>query len=476
MKFLSTRLLFILFISFRLMILILYRPGGLLEVGDPYVALPILGLGSPLLRQTAVGLFLLLFDIGSLWLLYQLLLHDKTETEARWRVILWAVSPLPLWVWLTSGAPLLTFLLLGAYWGMNLRQRSWLWAALPLALATLVGGPTAELTSLLLPFILLLLPSPALYSITFTLAALLAGPVSELLGVTALAATLLQVGYILTLMPILSELVWMLRPMEGWRRWRFPIFMISSGMSLALFAIALFVFVPRELRPQQLAASSLAPALHEMQAAPSGWFITDNHDLWQEAVSLGVGSLTAYVASERNWQSLRSELQADSTSVWVLESNTPDTQAIYEPLLADFFVADRQALEDGTHLQRFVSKLDQPVTALNAIFTDGVALLGVRLPNTIPAGSVLGVELQWQDEVRQEKLFLHLIAPDGSLATQRDTLPAKTPDRHALLIPSTLTAGSYTLFAGRYNPENGQRVELVGGGNTVTLGQVEITK
>lgn len=476
MNYFSTRLLFVLFIGFRLMVLILYRPGGLLEVGDPYTALPILGLHTPLLRQVAIGLFLLLFDIGSLWLLLQLLWHDKEEGEARWRAILWAVSPLPLWAWLTSGVPLLTFLLLAAYWGMNLRQRSWLWAALPLALATLVGGPTAELTSLLLPFILLLLPSPALYSVSFTLAALFAGPVSSLLGLTALAATLFQVGYILTLMPILSEWVWMLRPMAGWRRWRTPIFMISSGASLALFALALFVFVPRELRPQQLAASPLAPALYEMQAAPSGWFITDNHDLWQEAVSLGVGSLTAYVASERNWQSLRSDLQAHSTSVWVLESNTQDAQAIYEPLLADFFVADRQALEDGTHLQRFVSKLDQPVRALNGAFTDGVALIGVRLPNTIPVGSVLGVELHWQDEVRQEKLFLHLIAPDGSLAAQRDTLPAKTPDRHALLIPSTLLAGPYTLLAGRYDPQSGQRVELVAGGNTITLGQVQITK
>ncbi|MGB0386461.1 MAG: hypothetical protein ACPGWR_16745 [Ardenticatenaceae bacterium] len=483
----STRYLFFLFVSFRLTALLLYRPGGLLGVGEAYVGLPALGLGDALWRQLVGGLLLFPFEVGSLWLLLQLLRRYEGEEEARWRAILWAVSPLPLWGWLTGGVPLIGFLLLAAYWVTGLGRRSWLWAALPLAFATLVEGPMAELTSLLLPFILLLMPSPALSSALFTLAALLAGPVTGLLGVTGPAATAFLVAYIVALTPVLAEWLWMLRPVMGWERWRQPVLVGAAVCSMLLFGVALFVLAPRELRAAHLATSRLAPALNEMQVAPSGWFLSDSHDLWEEAVSLGVGSLTPYVVSERNREQLRAQLVGSPTFLWLLQSPNEKERidALLEPLLADFFAADKQTFEDGTRLHRFVSGLEAPLLPIEGTFEDGIALVGARLPAAAPAGGLLAIELHWQDEPGSQKLFLHLIAPDGSLATQRDTLPQPTKigegefgevDRHALILPATLTEGTYTLLAGRYHPESGQRVGLLQGGETIVVAEIEVTK
>jgi hypothetical protein len=494
MKYLSTRSLFFLFITFRLMSLLLYRPGGLLEVGEPYLGLFMLdalgGQGVPVLGglpqgmpvQVVGGALLLPFEIGTLWLLLELLRRDNSEEEARRRALLWAASPLPLWAWLTGGVPIVTFLLLAAYWLTGLKRRSWLWAALPLAFATLIEGPRAELTVLLLPFILLLVPQATTRSALFTLGALLAGPVSRLLGVTGTAATAFQMGYILTLAPILTEWLLMLNiasPLHSlafWEPWRKRIFATVALSSLLLFTSALFILAPRELRPARLAASPLAPALSQMESAPEGWFITDSHELWQESVSLGVGELIPYVVSPNNLEPLRSELLAAPAPLWVLQSQSDKAPLVLDPLLADFFPASKQLLDDGTRLRPFVSGLNAPLTPVNGAFVDGVSLTQARLPATIQPGSLLPVELhwEWEESAGKQKLFLHFIAPDGTLASQRDTLPSLTPNRHALIVPATLPPGTYTLLAGRYDPETGERVALMQGGDTIVLGEVKI--
>lgn len=468
MPFLSTRLLLLLFVGFRLAVLALYRPGGLLGVGEPYPTLPALPITDPLLRQLAWGALLLPFEVGTLWLLLQLLRHGEGEEEAHHRATLWALSPLPLWAWLTSLTPLLTFLLLAAYWRFPLGRRSWLWAALPLAFATLVEGPQAALTALLLPFILLLVPQPAATSALFTVGALLAGPVAERLGVQGVAATAFQVGYILALAPALAEWLAMLQPVLGWARWRRRGLAALSAASLGLFTLALFVLAPREIRPVRLAASPLAPALREVQAAPGGWLLTDSHDLWEQAVGLGVGPVTARVVSERNRDALLAHLQAAPASLWLLQSSHERAAPLLEPLVAAFYPASEQTLADGSRLRRFVSALDAPLTPVaEGTFQDGVTLAAIQLPPATQAGALLPLALHWDGDPGSQTLFLHLVAPDGSLVSQRDVLPAPTPDRHALLLPATLVPGSYTLFVGRYDPATAQRLTLSQGGDTI---------
>lgn len=468
MPFLSTRLLLFLFVTFRLAALALYQPGGLLGVGEPYPTLPLLPVADPLLRQLAWGALLLPFEVGTLWLLLQLLRRGEGEAEAQQRATLWALSPLPLWAWLTGLTPLLTFLLLAAYWRFPLGRRSWLWAALPLAFATLVEGPQAALTALLLPFILLLVPHPAATSALFTLGALLAGPMAERLGVQGSATTAFQVGFFLALAPALVEWLWMLQPALGWAHWRRRVLATLSAASLVVFTLALFVLAPRELRPLRLNASPLAPALWEVRAAPDGWLLTDSHDLWEQAVGLGVGSVTARVVSERNRDDLRAQLQAAPTSLWLLQSPHARAAPLLDPLVADFYPAVEQQLEDGTRLRRLVSVLDAPLTPVaDGTFQDGVALVAVQLPPTARAGAMLPLALHWGGAPGSRSLFLHLVAPDGSLVSQRDVLPAPTPDRHALLLPHALASGSYTLLVGRYDPATGQRVPLSQGGDTI---------
>ena len=168
--------------------------------------------------------------------------------------------------------------------------------------------------------------------------------------------------------------------------------------------------------------------------------------------------------------------QCISWQLVTLQSSNEEASSFFEPLLADFFSADKETLEDGTRLRRFVSTLEGAVVPIDGIFNDGVALIGTRLPASASVGGLLAVELHWEDAPGRQKLFLHLIAPDGSMATQRDTLPEATPDRHALLLPATLTADTYTLLAGRYDPESGQRVGLLQGGDTIVVGQIEVIK
>ena len=171
---------------------------------------------------------------------------------------------------------------------------------------------------------------------------------------------------------------------------------------------------------------------------------------------------------------MRSQLLAAPASIWVLQSQSDKAPLVLEPLLADFFPADEQRLDDGTRLRPFVSGLDAPLTPINGSFIDGITLTQARLPATRQPGSLLPVELHWQESPGTQKLFLHLIAPDGSLASQRDTLPSATPNRHALSLPATLSPGTYTLLAGRYDPETGVRVALTQGGDAIVLGEIRI--
>jgi hypothetical protein len=104
-----------------------------------------------------------------------------------------------------------------------------------------------------------------------------------------------------------------------------------------------------------------------------------------------------------------------------------------------------------------------------------LSLYGLSVPRAGQArGTDLPLALIWRaDALMPESyhVFVHLLAPDGTLATQSDGVPAGwtrpttgwlpgeyiTDDRTLYLRPD-LPAGTYTLWAGLYHPETGERL------------------
>jgi mannosyltransferase len=106
-------------------------------------------------------------------------------------------------------------------------------------------------------------------------------------------------------------------------------------------------------------------------------------------------------------------------------------------------------------------------------------------------GGVLQIRLDWLTDSPLKwryKVFVQLIGPDGLLVAQHDSEPAggqaltttwpvntTIEDRHALILPADLPAGTYQLITGLYELEDPDRRLLVAGESLLTLAEVRIT-
>ena len=331
---------------------------------------------------------------------------------------------------------------------------------------------------MLLPLIVLLVPDPAPVSALFTWGVLIAGPFADATSVTGTARLAFELIFWLAAAPAVLELVYMVMPMLGWERWSPWIWRGAATATAITSIVAIFALLPPDVRAARLEKSPLVPALTEMSSAPSGWFLSDDADLWEQSVGLGTGHLEARLVTIRNLESLRMTLQQQPVSVWVLQSDNAGAHALIDPLVVGFYQGEVTPLAENTLLRRFVSNspLASASIPLNAEFEDGVILSAGQVPPTVQAGTLLPVELTWANDPGHATLFLHLIDVNGTLVTQRDATPLRTPDRHAIPIPATLASGSYTLVMGRYNPATLQRLMLSQGGDTMTVATIEIVK
>ncbi len=115
------------------------------------------------------------------------------------------------------------------------------------------------------------------------------------------------------------------------------------------------------------------------------------------------------------------------------------------------------------------------------IFDGTINLAGFNLtPETLTAGESLDVELVWNplDEIAADLIvFVHAIAPDGTLIAQSDAAPTgwtrPTPgwlpgeyivDNHSLLFPADISPGEYKIYIGLAAAETGRRSEPAGFG------------
>jgi hypothetical protein len=334
-------------------------------------------------------------------------------------------------------------------------------------------GPEIYLSTLLFPLVLLS-SVPHWVAAVFALAALVVDPVVMLMGLTGPVTTLFHAAYLAALLPALLDWLLTLRPLAAPANSRARVARAALMMSGLLITVGLFVVAPAELTRTRLAASPLAPALREVEVAPSGWLLTDSHDLWQQAVSFGADPRTARVVSPRNVDSLRERLAVPQTSIWVLQSDEPVNAQPLAMLVSPFYPGVEETLANNVRLQRFATPAEAPPRQVGATFVDDVTLSQVRVPHEICDGSLLPVELLWGNQPGQQSLFLHLLAPDGQIVSQRDGLPAPSPDKWALQVPVALEPGTYTLVAGRYDPQTMERVPLAQGADSVILGTIQI--
>jgi mannosyltransferase len=127
---------------------------------------------------------------------------------------------------------------------------------------------------------------------------------------------------------------------------------------------------------------------------------------------------------------------------------------------------------DNIRLERYVSPATfENVETANVQFGEHITLESYALSaNTVSPNDVLQLRLQWITDAPLDtryKVFVQLLNSEGVLVAQRDSEPSggqalttlwqpnePVTDNHALLIPSDLPLGEYTLIIGLYNGNN----------------------
>ncbi|MEZ4656021.1 MAG: glycosyltransferase family 39 protein [Caldilineaceae bacterium] len=118
----------------------------------------------------------------------------------------------------------------------------------------------------------------------------------------------------------------------------------------------------------------------------------------------------------------------------------------------------------------------------NQPFQNGVVLAGVaQAPTTIVPGGLLAVHLGWNlgaaTLTGSEKVFVHLVGPDGQLVAQNDrpllvNSATEFVSSYGILVPADAPAGEYRLLVGLYDPnlDGAPRVLTNEGADAVEIG------
>ncbi|GAB4547638.1 MAG: hypothetical protein OHK0023_09350 [Anaerolineae bacterium] len=143
-----------------------------------------------------------------------------------------------------------------------------------------------------------------------------------------------------------------------------------------------------------------------------------------------------------------------------------------------------------------------PVSAEAIVFEDasrllarGLSLAAYQMPDAAQAGETVRVITAWQATqplAGDYHLFVHLIAPDGTLAAQDDFVPARGAfptsnwaenqrwiEAAYLNLPQNLPEGAYQVYVGWYSYPDGTRLAVLDNGRgaadgLVHLGQIQV--
>jgi hypothetical protein len=136
------------------------------------------------------------------------------------------------------------------------------------------------------------------------------------------------------------------------------------------------------------------------------------------------------------------------------------------------------------------ARVREDALPVGAVLGDRIRLRAYLARSQAAAGDRVHLILFWEalEPVAQDyTVFTHLLAPDGSVAAQRDNPPAGglrptsgwrpgevVTDSYVLELPAGLSPGDYTLQTGLYDPATGTRLPVAGGGDAVRLAAVRV--
>jgi hypothetical protein len=124
----------------------------------------------------------------------------------------------------------------------------------------------------------------------------------------------------------------------------------------------------------------------------------------------------------------------------------------------------------------------QNLPAMSQEFQNGVLLAGAaQSPTTVAPGGLLAVHLTWNLTRAtlngSEKVFVHLVGPDGQLVAQSDrpllvNMATEFVSSYGILVPTDAPPGGYRLLVGLYDPsrEGAPRVLTTSGVDAVEIG------
>lgn len=169
-----------------------------------------------------------------------------------------------------------------------------------------------------------------------------------------------------------------------------------------------------------------------------------------------------------------------------LKGDLPDSAISWEPIVVrpDYTIYQvpplQESVNNGLSLTRgegeivFLGVEGLPETATSASSAQAVS-----------PSEPITLTTSWFKQASPEpiSLFIHLVAPDGSIVAQWDGLTAPwegwrygdlLSQDHQLTLPENSAAGSYELRAGLYHPETGERWTTPDGTDFILLGELTV--
>jgi hypothetical protein len=130
-------------------------------------------------------------------------------------------------------------------------------------------------------------------------------------------------------------------------------------------------------------------------------------------------------------------------------------------------------------------------TLIEAHWQNGIILRGYSIsPTELQPGETINVSLFWETKqpiTEDYVVFAHLLDEKGQIKAQSDSAPRAgaypttwwqprqiIEDVHQIVLPEDLSGGVYQLVVGLYRSEDGTRLSLTDGNDSLWAGKIEI--
>lgn len=176
--------------------------------------------------------------------------------------------------------------------------------------------------------------------------------------------------------------------------------------------------------------------------------------------------------------------------IWLVASSSPFEATKIRPveryLATKYYPVEEITVSEQARAIRFLmlnSETIQAQTPTSIIFDNDLSLASYALPlgDSYQAGDVIPITIMWQvlEQLDEDyQVSLQLVASDGYVLSQRDTMPMGTfgkmtewqigsayQDNHGLLIPHGAITGDYTIRAVVYRWQDGSRLTYTNNGS-----------